>query len=129
MVRSFCQPMAFGDIFFVSGMCFKDKYASQPVSYIKRRVKSLYAPFVEFGLLFLVLHNVLYLVHCSGNAYTLREMGKELFNLTIRLTSNEPLMGAMWFCPVLLFTSIIMVLTRVVICKLLNMSSICKLGG
>lgn len=109
-------------------MCFKDKYASQPVSYIKRRVKSLYAPFVEFGLLFLVLHNVLYLVHCSGNAYTLREMGKELFNLTIRLTSNEPLMGAMWFCPVLLFTSIIMVLTRVVICKLLNMSSICKLG-
>ncbi len=128
-LEAFVNQWHLATFFFVSGMCFKDKYASQPVSYIKRRVKSLYAPFVEFGLLFLVLHNVLYLVHCSGNAYTLREMGKELFNLTIRLTSNEPLMGAMWFCPVLLFTSIIMVLTRVVICKLLNMSSICKLGG
>lgn len=127
-LEAFVNQWHLATFFFVAGMCFKDKYASQPVSYIKRRVKSLYAPFVEFGLLFLVLHNVLYLVHCSGNAYTLREMGKELFNLTIRLTSNEPLMGAMWFCPVLLFTSIIMVLTRLAVCKLLNISGICKWG-
>lgn len=119
-IENFVNQWHLATFFFVAGMCFKDKYVSQPKLYIKRRIKSLYAPFVEFGLLYLVLHNFLYWIHCAGNAYTFREMGCELFNLTIRLTSNEPLMGAMWFCPALLFTSIIMLFTQASINKALN---------
>lgn len=119
-MENFVNQWHLATFFFVAGMCFNDKYVSQPKLYIKRRIRSLYVPFVEFGLLYLVLHNFLYWIHCAGNAYTFREMGCELFNLTIRLTSNEPLMGAMWFCPALLLTSIIMLFTQTSINKVLN---------
>lgn len=119
-IENFVNQWHLATFFFVAGMCFKDKYTSQPQLYIKRRIRSLYVPFVEFGLLYLALHNFLYWIHCVGNAYTFREMGCELFNLTIQLTSNEALMGAMWFCPTLLFTSIVMFFTQTKVDKALN---------
>ncbi|CUO63823.1 Uncharacterised protein [Bacteroides uniformis] len=67
---------------------------------------------MEFGLLFAILHNILYQIHCAGNEYSIAESGKELFYLTIRLTSSEPLIVAMWFCPALLLTSIITILIQ-----------------
>lgn len=130
--ENFVNQWHLATFFFVAGMCFKDKYTSQPQLYIKRRMRSLYVPFVEFGLLYLALHNFLYWIHCAGNAYTFREMGRELFNLTIRFSSNEALMGAMWFCPALLFTSIIMFLTQITqtkIDKTLNNNKIEVNGG
>ena len=127
--EDFVNQWHLATFFFVAGMCFKDKYVSQPKLYIKRRIKSLYVPFVEFGLLFLATHNILYVIHCAENEYTIHDIGQELFYLTIRLTSNEPLMGAMWFCPALLLTSIIMMLTKMFVCKWVDISGICKLGG
>ena len=118
--EDFVNQWHLATFFFVAGMCFKDNYVSQPKLYIKRRIKSLYVPFVEFGLLFLVTHNILYVIHCAENEYTIHDIGQELFNLTIGLTSNEPLMGAMWFCPALLLTSIIMLFTQTSINKVLN---------
>lgn len=126
--ESFVNQWHLATFFFVAGMCFKDKYVVHPKSYIKRRIKSLYIPFVEFGLMFLIMHNVLYMNHCVGNEYSMRDMGRELFNLTIRMTSNEPLMGAMWFCPALMFTSVIMMLTNALVRKSLSISAIIKLG-
>ncbi|MBP3504784.1 MAG: acyltransferase [Lachnospiraceae bacterium] len=127
--EAFVNQWHLATFFFVAGMCFKDKYILQPKMYIKRRIKSLYVPFVEFGLLFLVIHNILYVIHCAGIEYTIHDIGQELFNLTIGLTSNEPLMGAMWFCPALLLTSIIMMLTRMFVCKWLYISGMSKSGG
>lgn len=127
--EGFVNQWHLATFFFVAGMCFKDKYVSQSKLYIKRRIKSLYVPFVEFGLLFLVMHNVLYMMHCVENEYSIHEMGEELFNLTVLLTSDEPLMGAMWFCPALLFASIIMMLTKKLVCKDVDMSMISKIRG
>lgn len=128
--EGFVNQWHLATFFFVAGMCFKEKYAAQPKLYIKRRIKSLYVPFIEFGILFALLHNILYHIHCAGNEYSLTEIGKELFNLTIRLTSSEPLMGAMWFCPALLLTSIIMMLTQAIVNKSLNINTINnKWGG
>lgn len=128
-IEAFVNQWHLAVFFFVAGMCFKDKYAIQPKLYVKRRMHSLYVPFVEFGLLFLVLHNVLYTIYCTGSEYSVREIWQELFNLTIRLTSNDPLMGAMWFCPALLFASIIMMLTKMLVSKWLDINMICNFLG
>lgn len=112
--EAFVNQWHLATFFFVSGMCFKEKYLDTPMQYIKRRVKSLYVPFVQFGVLFLLLHNILYYIYCAGNEYSIEEMIREVFNLTVRLTSFEPLMGAMWFCPALLFTSLIMYYTQII---------------
>lgn len=125
--ESFVNQWHLATFFFVVGLCFKDKYVLQSKLYIKRRIRSLYVPFVEFGLLFLVMHNALYMMHCIGNEYSIHEMGWELFNLTVLLTSDEPLMGAMWFCPALLFASIIMMLTKKLVCKDTDISMISKI--
>lgn len=38
---------------------------------------------------------------------TIAQFGKGIFDVTIRMVSNELLMGAMWFCPAMLIVSII----------------------
>lgn len=105
--EAFVNQWHLATFFFVSGMCFKEKHLNTPFLYVKRRVTSLYVPFVEFGIAFLLLHNIFYFLNFTGNEYSIGDMIKELFNLTIRLTSSEQLMGAMWFCPALLITTLI----------------------
>ena len=105
--EAFVNQWHLATFFFVSGMCFKEKHLNTPLLYVKRRVASLYVPFVEFGIAFLLLHNIFYFLNFTGNEYSIGDMIKELFNLTIRLTSSEQLMGAMWFCPALLITTLI----------------------
>lgn len=46
-------------IFFIaSGYCFKEKYLSSPGKYLYNKVKGIWWPYVKWGLLFLLLHNV-----------------------------------------------------------------------
>ncbi|HVT01497.1 MAG TPA: acyltransferase family protein [Patescibacteria group bacterium] len=53
--------------FCVSGYFYKDHYSSNLIKMIKRRIKSLYLPFLSFELLFLCLHNLFYALNIYSN--------------------------------------------------------------
>ena len=44
--------------YFVSGYFYRDEYANSPLLLIKKRIKTLYVPYVAYQLVFLSLHNV-----------------------------------------------------------------------
>ena len=51
-------------IFFIaSGYCFKEKYLSSLGKYLYNKVKGIWWPYVKWGLLFLLLHNVFFNLH------------------------------------------------------------------
>lgn len=93
--------------FFVSGYFFKEKYIDDKRSFVWKKVKKLYVLFVISGLIFLLSHPVLERMHVYGHPLSWNDYSREIINLVFRLTSNDPMMGAMWFCPALLGVSLL----------------------
>ncbi len=104
---TFVNQFDLATFFFVAGYFLKEKYLTDLKSFIWRRFKQLYIPFMLFGLLFIITHNLFYRINIESNQYDWGSIFHELRNITIGMTSEEPLMGAMWFCPALLIVSII----------------------
>lgn len=93
--------------FFVSGYFFKEKCIDDKRTFVWKKIKRLYLMFVISGLVFLILYPVLEWLNVYEGSLAGNEYIMEVFNLTIGLTSNNPMMGAMWFCPALLMVSLI----------------------
>lgn len=55
--------------FCVSGYCFKDKYLGDAKTFVMKRIKALYIPFVKWSLVFLVLHNFFYSINIYNDIY------------------------------------------------------------
>lgn len=92
--------------FFVSGYLFKEKHISDPVGYIKNKIKGLYIPFVKWTLLFLAFHNVLYSCHIYKTEYSYTKF----IDMVIRaftLRGSEQLLGGYWFLIEALLSSLI----------------------
>lgn len=66
-VGKFVNQYHLAVFFFVAGYFFKEKYLETPKIFIVKRLKSLYFPYVIFGLLALCLHNVFYGLHIVGD--------------------------------------------------------------
>ena len=92
--------------FFVSGYFLKETQIDNIKNFAIRKFVHLYVPYMKYGILFLLLHNIFYGWHLENNLYDLHTALHEIRNFTIGMTSEEPLMGAMWFCPSLLMVSI-----------------------
>lgn len=60
-VNMFHMPL----FFFMSGYCFKEAYLNDFKNYAIKRIKGSYLPFIKWGLLFLLLHNVFYNINIS----------------------------------------------------------------
>lgn len=54
----------------------------------------------------MLLHNALAYLHIYDTNLTLTQIDRGIFDLCVRLTSSDVLMGAMWFCPALLLVSV-----------------------
>lgn len=104
--------------FFMSGYCFKEKYLSPPpITFINKRLKGLYIPFVKWSLLFLLLHNVFYYLNIYNDEYgfrgrvsslySMKEFASRFFHIVVGLHGQEQLLGGYWFLPQLLYASII----------------------
>lgn len=102
--------------FFVAGYFYKDKYSNNPIKFIIARVKSIYFPFVGFGLLFLVLHNFLFKINIYSDKAGYDNNVSHLYNISefiqnakgvIKFEFAEQLGGTFWFFIVLFFTSIL----------------------
>lgn len=103
--------------FFMSGYCFKEKYLLPPITFINKRVKGLYVPFVKWSLLFLLFHNIFYylnIYNCEygfrgevSYLYTWKEYAIRCIRIVLGLHGQEQLLGGYWFLPQLLYASII----------------------
>ena len=93
--------------FFLSGYCFKKSYISKPKKFILRRIKGIYVPFVEYSILFLLLHNVFANFYIYDNVLTLKETIIKIIHIVISLWSGEALLGGFWFLKSLFWASMI----------------------
>lgn len=93
--------------FFVSGYFFKEEYCADRIRFICKKFRRLYVPFVISGVIMLLFYPLMEWLYIYETPLTLKGAAKEVFNLTIRLTSDNTMMGAMWFCPALLIVSLL----------------------
>lgn len=103
--------------FFCSGYCFKEKYLLDARTFVMKRLKGIYWPFVKWSLLFLALHNVFFFLNIYNGEYGFQGVTSELYTWQIfvrkafcivtQLTCNEQLLGGYWFLHTLFFASFI----------------------
>jgi fucose 4-O-acetylase-like acetyltransferase len=123
--------------FFISGSLYKNAYSTKPVIYVWRRIKSLYWPFVKYGLGLLIFHNVLLRI---GVLSTKAEPGiittgkynmSAMFGMAqaiVSLKTTEQMVGAMWFIPLLFIACILFCLIRYFSIKLAGKYSVLTTG-
>ncbi|MBR1946520.1 MAG: acyltransferase family protein [Bacteroidaceae bacterium] len=95
--------------FLISGFLFKEKYLDKIGTFVGKRIKGLYIPFVKYSLVFLLLHNIFYHLHLYNNSYTLAEFITRTLKI-LTLTGSEQLLGGFWFLKELLYASVISIL-------------------
>lgn len=96
--------------YILSGMLFKTKHIKNAFQFIKRKLKTLYLPFLKYSLVFLLLHNIFFKTGLIvGEEYSLKLFLSNLF-LNLRFVGTEELCGALWFLRSLFFVNIIFVL-------------------
>lgn len=69
MLTAFIYMFHMPLFFIASGYFFSVKYVDDKSTFIKKKVKGLYFPFVKWSLLFLVLHNVFFMVGLQNTSY------------------------------------------------------------
>ena len=116
-MRSFIYVFHMPLFFFLSGYCFKERYFSEPRTFLLKRIKGLYLPYIKYALLFLLLHNMFFYLNIyngeygfNGKAsfiYTFKDFLVRGFNIITRMTDSEQLLGGFWFLKQLLLASII----------------------
>lgn len=91
--------------FIISGLLFSEKYLSSVKTFYKKRIKSLWWPFVKWTWIFLFFHNIFYASGIYSDSYTLKEMLYKSFT-TLLMLHNEQLIGGFWFIRSLFIASI-----------------------
>ena len=106
-INDFVNQYHLAVFFFVAGYFFKTKSLTNFKSYALKKVKRLYIPFITYGLVFLLLHNILCDLYIYDGKLDESEIVLGGLKLILRLVSSESLLGAMWFCPALLIVSLL----------------------
>lgn len=102
-VYAFHMPL----FFIISGYCFKEKYVNEPWTFVRKRFKGLYVPYVKYMLLFILLHNVFTYWHFYEYTYTTRDFARCAFYTITTMGGWEGLLGGYWFLTQLLLCSLI----------------------
>ncbi len=92
--------------FLISGYLFKEKHLNDTKTFILKKVKGLYLPFVKWSLIFLLFHNILYHLNLYGIKYNTSDFLSKVFHI-LTITGSEQLLGGFWFLKELLYASII----------------------
>lgn len=96
--------------FFISGYFYSDSYSKVPFLLLKKRLKTLYIPFVGYELLFLLFHNIFFRLNIYSDKvgyensvshlYTTQEFAINALKI-LEFRGTEQLAGAFWFIVVL----------------------------
>lgn len=101
-IYSFHMPL----FFFISGYLFKEKYLETPKKFFINKFKGYYFPFVKWGLIFMLFHNIFAFFDLYGFSYSLKDFLSKTFYI-VTLNGSEQLLGGYWFLIEALFSSII----------------------
>lgn len=106
-------------IFFIAaGYCFSEKYLDDGLTFVKKRFKGLYLPFLKWSVIFLCLHNLWFKIGLLneqyGNfmggvthPYSLHTFEQRLWSCVFNMSGyDEFITGAYWFFRGLLVASI-----------------------
>ena len=102
--------------FFFAGYCFKDKYLYDFPSFAKNKLRGIYKPYVKWGLVFLIFHNVFFYLSIYSDQYGYRGTVNSAYSLQdfyqrvlllLTMTRCEPLLGGYWFLKSLFWCSFI----------------------
>lgn len=103
--------------FFISGYCFKESHLENFRNYARKRISRIYVPFVKWGLIFLLLHNIFFHLNIYNGTYGfggevsqlygLSDYLKKTFQILFCLSGNEQLLGGYWFLHTMFFASFI----------------------
>jgi fucose 4-O-acetylase-like acetyltransferase len=95
--------------FFISGYLYNDKYSFDIYGFIGKRVQSQWSLTVKYSLLFVLLHNLFVGIGIYSPInfpyYDYRSFIAAIIN-NILLQGGEQMGGALWFIPLLFFSSI-----------------------
>lgn len=114
IVEGFVNQYHLATFYFVAGYFFSPHYIDDAKSFVVKRIKRLYLPFVCYGLAFLLLHNVFCSLglYRTDAVYSTGDFFRNGLRLLFQLVSFEPFMGAMWFASSLLTVSVVYVAVR-----------------
>ncbi|HAP30121.1 MAG TPA: hypothetical protein DCR26_08355 [Porphyromonadaceae bacterium] len=122
LVTNFIYTFHMPLFFMAAGYFFSRRYLDDPWSFISKRVKGLYYPFLKWSIFFLLLHNVWFhfgiLNEQYGNwtggvthPYTLRSGVTRLVLMVTSMSGYDEFMaGAFWFFRGLLVASVMFLL-------------------
>lgn len=116
--------------FLCAGFFFHTRYLSDERTFVVRRLKGLYLPFLRWSVFFLIVHNLLF--HCGllsehfGNAeggvthpFTFHQFSQHLWSIVVNMSGYDQFLGGtFWFFRALLLSS----LAFLVLFKLLQRS-------
>ncbi len=113
LVMFFAVPL----FFFTSGYFYRKQENREGVnSFVVRRVKGLYLPYVKWSLAFLLMHNLFYHLNLYNGTYGFggqvshlygwEEFAKKVFNIVFKMSDSEQLLGAFWFIRALFIASV-----------------------
>jgi len=115
-IQNFIYLFHMAVFFCVSGYFYNDSYSTNIVTLVKKRLKSLYIPFLIYEFIFLMLHNLFYYLNIySAKVSYFGEIGKlygpidYLKNIFFILTfhNTEQLLKPFWFLIVLFVMNIL----------------------
>lgn len=107
--------------FFLSGYCYNEIKYNQSIGNLfflfKQRLKNLYLPFIKYGLVFVLLHNIFYKIHFYSIPdvwpsnhmeyfYTINDWLYAIFGI-ITFSRIEQLLVPFWFLPALFTATMI----------------------
>lgn len=111
-INMFHMPL----FFFFAGYCFKRRYLKETQTFILRRIKGLYIPFVKYSLIFLFFHNVFFWFNIydeesfyNGIAlhpFVLNDFLIRAFRIITSMQCTERLLGGYWFLRSLFWASL-----------------------
>lgn len=85
-----------GLFYYVSGIFLKVNGLNGGGKWFCRRLRTLYLPFLGWGMTYVLLHNVLYSIGWNAEAYDLHTTLRRLL-LTVSFCDLEPLLYPIWF--------------------------------
>jgi len=113
LINMFHMPL----FFFFSGYCMKEKYLNAAIDFIKKRISGLYKPYVKWSVIFLIVHNLFYLLNIYNDEYgfrghvshlyTWQEFVYKFIKIITSMSGEEQLLGGYWFLKSLFVCSIV----------------------
>lgn len=117
-LSNFAYMVGVPAFFVLSGYFFKLENLDNTSDFLIRRTKTLYLPFIKWGVFFLILHNLFFevglLSESYGNAqggvthpYNWTQAAQHLWSMVFNMSGYDPFMaGAFWFFRALFLANI-----------------------